>query len=300
MKTILTKIISSLLALFCSATISSMLLKMNVNAATVTPRLVVTGSEIDSESVKAGDDFTMLIHLKNESTSKLSNIKFTFSTLDNEIVPTSGSNSLYLESVGKEETVDIEVEMTTRKDLDPKTYSVTLSYSYEEDNWRSFEDSAELPVPIVKIPSLSITELKVSRDQIVMDGKTSCSLNVNNTGKCDISNITVSLEGDNIVNTKVFLGGLVADECRTADMTIKAAALGEGDVVAKVTYEDIEGNVYTEKETLKINVVEPVVEIPVEKTPIYMDYRVWIAAGVALVVFIVVTIIRKKREKAYA
>ena len=300
MKTILKKIMSSVLALAGTITLFSVLSGLSVNASVITPRLIVTGSEIDPGNVKAGEDFKLVIHMKNESKSKLTNIKFTFSTPDNEIVPKSGSDSLYMESVDKEETFDIEVGMKTRKDLDPKTYSVTLNYSYEEDNWRSFEDTVELPVPVVVIPSLSITELKVTRDTIVIEGKTSCSLNVNNTGKCSISNVTVSLEGDNIENTKVFLGRLEADASAMADMTIKSASLGEGDVVAKVTYEDNEGNVYTEKEILRINVIEPVVEIPVEETPVYMDYRIWIAAGIILIVIIIVTVIRKKREKAYA
>lgn len=300
MKTTLVKILSGVISLLGTITFVSQFLNPTVSATVVTPRLIVTGSDIDSDSVKAGDDFNLVIHMKNESTSKLTNIKLTLSTADNEIVPKSGSDSIYVDSVAKEESFDVEVEMSSRKDLDPKTYSIALSYSYEEGDWRSFEDSATIPVSIIQIPSLSITELTTARSSIVNEGKTSCSLNVNNTGKCVIRNVTVSLEGENIVNTETFVGKLELDESKTVDMSIKAASLGEGDVNVKVTYEDNEGNVYTEKDTLKINVVEPVVEVPVVKAPFYMNPIVWAVAGGVLVIFIVSTIIRKKREKAYA
>ena len=49
-------------------------LKAPVNADVV-PRLIITGSDIDKDEVKAGDDFELTIHMKNESKKKLTNIK---------------------------------------------------------------------------------------------------------------------------------------------------------------------------------------------------------------------------------
>jgi hypothetical protein len=65
--------------------------------AYATPRLVVTGADIKGGSVKAGDKFSMVIHLKNESNYKLVNVSLKLSSDDNQIVTASGSDSLYIE-----------------------------------------------------------------------------------------------------------------------------------------------------------------------------------------------------------
>ena len=45
-----------------------------VNAAFLTPRLIVTGSEITSGPVTAGEDFEMVIHLQHNSIMSGSNL----------------------------------------------------------------------------------------------------------------------------------------------------------------------------------------------------------------------------------
>ncbi|MBO7425666.1 MAG: hypothetical protein K6G47_08675 [Clostridia bacterium] len=268
--------------------------------ADVVPRLIITGSDIDKDEIKAGDDFELTIHMKNESKKKLTNIKLTLSSEENNIVPKSGTNSIYVDSVDKEAEFDVAVEMTTKSDLLPNTYSVNVKYAYEEDDWRFFEDEAELTVPIVQIPKLSVTGMKLTRDSVIIDGKTSCSLRVNNTGKSDIYNVNVVLKGNNIQTTDDFIGSIPIENSVDVDLSVLSTALGTGDIVAEVTYEDAQGNVYSNESSVTLSVVEPVIEPVIEKEPIYMDRRLWVAGGVVLLVIVVGTIIRKKREKAYA
>lgn len=274
-------------------------LKAPVNADVV-PRLIITGSDIDKDEVKAGDDFELTIHMKNESKKKLTNIKLVLSSEENNIVPKSGTNSVYVDSVDKEAELDVVVEMTTKSGLLPNTYSVNVKYAYEEDDWRFFEDEAELTVPIVQVPKLSVTGMKLTRDSIIIDSKTSCSVRVNNTGKSDIYNVSVTLKGNNIQTTEEFIGYLPMEVSKDVDLSVLSTALGTGDIVAEVTYEDAQGNVYTDKSSVTLSVLEPVIEPVVEKEPFYMDKRLWVAGGVVLLVIVVGTIIRKKREKAYA
>lgn len=274
-------------------------LKTPVNADVV-PRLIITGSDIDGDEVKAGDDFDLTIHMKNESKKKLTNIKLVLSSEENNVVPKSGTNSVYIDSVDKESELDVVVEMTTKSDLLPNTYSVNVKYAYEEDDWRFFEDEAELTVPIVQIPKLSVTGMKLTRDSVIIDGKTSCAIRVNNTGKSDIYNVSVTLKGNNIQTTEEFIGFLPMEVSKDVDLSVLSTALGTSDIIAEVTYEDSQGNVYTDNSSVTLSVLEPVIEPVIEKEPIYMDRRLWVAGGVVLLVIIVGTIIRKKREKAYA
>ena len=298
MKTVCAKLLSAALVLLSTVSVFAGA-KGRANAVVI-PRLIVTESKVTSGEVKAGDDFEMVIHMKNESKNKLTNVKLELSSEGNEVVPKSGTNSLYITEIDKEAEIDVSVDMTTRSDLVPGTYSVSLHYIYEDNDWRTFEDNAVLSVPVVQIPKLSLTEMKLTRDTIFLDGKTSCSLKINNTGKSDISNVSVVIDGNNIKSVERFIGKLPVDMSQDIDLSLLATELGTGDIKATVTYEDSEGNIYTEEDSLQLEVMEPVIEEVVVETPIYQQPIAWIIAGAVLFVVIIVNVIRKKREKKYA
>ena len=86
-------------------------LKQTVNAASYyTPRLIVTGSEVDAERVNAGDEFDLTVHFMNESEdTHLYNIKIAFTSPDNVIYPAEGTNVHYISSVEDEEEFDVTI-----------------------------------------------------------------------------------------------------------------------------------------------------------------------------------------------
>lgn len=304
MKTLLTKA----LATAACATIAAVgfsgvtALQHDVYAAYYTPRLMVTGSEVSKDRINAGDEFDLTVHFINESEdTHLYNIKIAFTSDDNNIYPVNGTNVYYVDSVEDEEEFDVTISMASRSDLDPKPYTVNISYEFEDMEKMYYQDSSEIVVPIYQTPSLSVSDMKLTKSNIEIDTKTSFSMKLNNTGKTGIYNVAVSVEGDMINNTDTVVGNLEKGNNTTIDLSLKGSEVGSGDIKVKVTYEDADGNSYNISKTMNLTVEEPApVELVTEEVPSFNMVYV-IAAVVAIVVIIVVVnIIRKVREKKYA
>ncbi len=268
--------------------------------AYATPKLIVTGSDIKGGSVKAGDAFSMVVHLKNESKSKLVNISLKISSEDNQIITTSGSDTIYIDTIEKEEEMDITLDLKTRGNLEQKNYSVKVEYTYEDNSWDTYNDSASLSVPVVQDSRASISEKRLTKKEIVVDGKTSLSYKINNTGKGSIYNVTSEITGDTISDISTYTGTIEVGQSGTVDLSISGVKAGNDKIKVKVTYEDSEGKVNTLTDEFDIVVTEPVVETVVEEAP-QNNTTIMIAGGaiVLLLLIIIIGVVRKARNKKF-
>lgn len=101
------------------------------------PRVIVTGFDTNPAEVHAGSDFTLTIHLKNTSKkTKVQNMLFELEaptegtdeqTSAPAFLPTSGSNSIYLDGIKADGTADISITLNAKADLLQKPYSINLS-----------------------------------------------------------------------------------------------------------------------------------------------------------------------------
>ena len=276
-----------------------------VNAAYTTPRLMVTGCDIKGNVVKAGDEFEMVLHLKNEATStKLTNIKLKLSCDDNLIVPSSGSDSIYIDELAKEEETDVSVKMKTKTDLEQKNYIVNVAYAYENSWGESFDDSASVTVPVIQDSKIGISEIKLSKSELTEGGKTSLSFKVNNMGLDKLRNVSVEFSGDTIEEITYFVGTIESGESGSVDMTITPDKVGNDDIHITVTYEDVLGNSKTMEETVGLVVNEEVAEeeAAVEPETSAAKLPVVPIAGVAAIFVIVMIIgraVKKRNLKKY-
>ena len=222
-----------------------------------TPRLVVTGRDIKGDSVKAGDEFDMVIHLKNESNStKLRNISVKLSSEENQIITTSGSDSIYIDSLDKEAECDVTVKMKARENLEQKNYTVNVEYNYEDNSKNSFDGSASVTVPVEQEARLGISEVKLSKSELDVDGKTSLSFKVNNMGLDTLRNVTIEFSGDTIQEISYYSGTIESGASSNVDMTITPDKVGNDDIHIKVSFEDATGNVSTYEDTVALSVNE--------------------------------------------
>ena len=125
-----------------------------IASAETTPRLIITGFTTDKDEVKSGDTFEMTVSIQNVSKkSDISNIKLTFSTANNEIVPASGSSTMYIEKIAKEEVYELKITMKAGADLSSKSYVMDVKFSYEDRYGSPIEDATTLVIPVYKYTS---------------------------------------------------------------------------------------------------------------------------------------------------
>lgn len=273
----------------------------SVEAAYKTPKLVVTGADISGGSVKAGDNFTMTIHLKNESKTKLGNISLKLSSEDSQITTVSGSDCIYIDSIDKEEETDVEVELSTRGNLEQKNYAVNIEYSYEDNSWNVYDETASVTVPVTQDSSASISEKRLTKNEIEVDGKTSLSFKVNNTGKATIYNISTEITGDTISDISTYIGSIEVGQSGTVDLSLTGEQVGSDSINVKVTYEDAEGNKGTVTDEIDFNVTEQVVEeASAEETPNVSMAMIGSAGIIAVILLVIIfSVIRRVRDKKY-
>ena len=122
------------------------------------PRVIVTGFDTNPAEVHAGSDFTLTIHLKNTSKkTKVQNMLFELQaptegsdeqTSAPAFLPTSGSNSIYLDGIKADGTADISITLNAKANLLQKPYSINLSMKYEGSQATQIESSSSISIPV--------------------------------------------------------------------------------------------------------------------------------------------------------
>ena len=271
--------------------------------AYATPKLIVTGADIKGGSVKAGDEFTMVLHLKNESKSKLNNITLKVSSEESMIITSSGSDTFYIENIEKEAETDVTLDLKTRGNLEQKNYTLNVSYTYEDNSRNTYEETAAVTVPVVQDSRATISEKRLTKSEVTVDGKTSLSFKINNTGKGSIYNVTSEITGETITDISTYTGTIDVGMSGTVDLSINAEKAGTDKINVKVTYEDAEGNVNTVTDSFDFKVTAPeastITDAAAEAQQGNPGLLIAIIIIVILVIVIIVGAVKRAREKKF-
>lgn len=283
-----------------------MLLGFSVIAsAETTPRLIITGFTTDKDEVKSGDTFEMTVSVQNVSKkSDISNIKLTFSTANNEIVPASGSSTMYIEKIAKEETYELKITMKAGADLSSKSYVMDVKLSYEDRYGSPIEDATTLVIPVVQNQRVSVGSLDVQSQAIMEGEQTDISFTVNNQGRGEIYNVNAKVVGDGIEATDAFVGNVPSGGTGYVDITVTATdyTAATGTVQAVVTFEDSVGNESQITQDIALEVFEyeepvddfsdiDIVEEPAGVNPLAL------AAVVVVLVIVLAVVVKKRKQK---
>ena len=186
-------------------------------------------------------------------------------------------------------------------DLEEKPYTINVSYEYEDKEKMYYQDSSEIVIPVYLTPVLSVSDMKLTKNEIDLNNKTSFSMKLNNVGKCSVYNVSVAVEGDMINNADTVIGNIDSGNNSTVDLSLKGVNAGSGDFNVTVKYEGADGKTYEIKKAMSLTVNEPVaVELSAEEAPAFNMTYVIVAVVAVVIIIVVVTIVRKKREKKYA
>ncbi len=280
------------------------------------PRVIVTGFSTDPAEVKAGSDFKLIIHLKNTSKKvKVSNLLFELAAPvsgDNEtaspaFLPTSGSNSIYLDSIGANGTADISIQLNAKADLVQKPYEINLTMVYEDDKASQIEGSSSVSIPVKQEPRFEFSKFEVMPETIEVGGEANVTCSLYNLGKVKLYNVRALFEGDDIETQEVFLGNVDMGQSASIDamLTGASATTGEGKVKMTLSYEDESGRVTETQKEIDLTVEE----LLYEETEDMMNGDTepeeqsggisvgWIILGGAVLLIVVIILVRRRKKK---
>ena len=282
------------------------------------PRVIVTGFDTNPAEVHAGSDFTLTIHLKNTSKkTKVQNMLFELEaptegtdeqTSAPAFLPTSGSNSIYLDGIKADGTADISITLNAKADLLQKPYSINLSMMYEDSQATQIDSSSSISIPIKQDARFEFSEFEISPQTIEVGGEANVMCSLYNLGRIKLYNAKARFEGNGIKKQEIFIGNVEAGATGSIDAMLQGEKVTNGNskITMTLSYEDESGNISETTKDFELEVTEAV-----DDSDMYMNTDGDAEAGsngfpvVPVVVVIViiagavaaVVIVKKKKKK---
>ena len=280
------------------------------------PRVIVTGFTTDPAEVRAGSDFTLTIHLKNTSrTMRVSNMLFDMEAptegKDEQstapaFLPTSGSNSVYLEGIAAGGTADISLQLNAKADLLQKPYSIELNMKYEDANAQQIEAASSVSIPVKQDARFEFSDFEISPESIAVGEEANVMCSLYNLGRIKLYNLKAVFEGACIEKEEVFIGNVESGATASIDAMLegKKAGKGPGKVTMTVSYEDESGNISKTTKDFQMEVLDAVEEevtdevmMPEETSLGFPVLPVVLLAALAVILAVVFVIKKKKKAR---
>ena len=217
------------------------------------PRVVVTGFETEPKDVHAGESFMLTLHLKNTSTAtSVNNMIFEIvaavegkdeDTTYAAFLPTAGSSTIFVDSIGKNGTRDIQIEMEAKADLTQKPYAVDVNMSYEDEHVNAYTNKTSVSIPVKQEARVDISEPEVMPSSIEVGSESNIMSNIYNMGKTKLYNVQVKTESDTVSGGDAFIGNLDSGATGSVDIYVigQSATMDEGLIRLQISYEDETG-----------------------------------------------------------
>ena len=287
---------------------------------TSTPRLIVTGFDTDPEQVRAGDTFTLTVHMKNTAKrTAVSNVEFTLKAATEgkdadavyeAFLPVAGSSTIYVESIPAGGTTDLVIDMKAKADLAQKPYVLNIDMKYEDEKLKEFTASSSVSIPVYQEARYEISEPEVMPSSIDVGSESNVMFSIYNTGKTTLYNVSVRFEGDSVSGGEAFVGNIQSGGTGNVDtmLTGVAPTTDDGIIKAIISFEDNETNKTEVEKELTLYVSEPVYDdMDMNDYDMSDDTKsglpIWakiLLVLVVIAVFVAAVIIVKKKKKARA
>lgn len=287
-------------------------------------RLIVDSYYTIPETIYAGDEFELVLNMKNASTSvPASNILFNLESekvSDSAVFTTeTGSSSLVVNSLAAGQSTEVRARFVARAGVDQRSYAITIKEKYDSPEFKNAEESIVVDIPVKQYARLSTSTIDVMPGSIAVGSESNVMFGINNTGKVILYNVTVAFESDSIKTTDAYVGNIKPGETGNVDtmLTGITPTTDDGTIKIRIQYEDENGVAAepVEKE-LTLTVTEDMGDeldmgldpglgagaVDTEGGLSYWDkYKALIVAGAVAVVaagIIIALRVRKKRKAA--
>ena len=211
-------------------------------------RIIVDSYYTIPEQIYAGDEFELVMNMKNASTSvPASNILFNLESekvSDSAVFTTqSGTSSLVVDNMAPGQTTEVRAKFTAKAGVDQRSYAITVKEKYDSPEFKNAEESIVVDIPVKQYARLSTSTIDVMPDSMSVGAESNVMFGINNTGKVILYNVTVTFEADSIKKTDAYVGNIKPGETGNVDtmLTGVAPTQDEGIIRIRIDYEDENG-----------------------------------------------------------
>ena len=278
------------------------------------PIVIVGQYAVNPVVVKAGENFNLAIGFMNtHKTKAVHNLKANLKIVaqgekdtGTVFAPVKASNTFYIADLQPGEMLMKEITMYTIPSASPRTYEISVEMTYEDEEGNEIPMTENIGIPVEQPTKIDIGDISVDIGQVGMP--TSLSALLYNTGKTNVTNVVVHIEGEgfSVQDNKVFIGELQSQQQETYEPSLIPEKEGilTGQLI--IDYEDTTGEAKQIVHEFSFE-VEPAMEMPEEVFDEEMleeeapksnlKLKIGIAVGIVVIIGVIVVVILKKRKK---
>ncbi len=227
------------------------------------PRVILDNYVLNPSTVNMGESFTFSFTIKNTSTERtVKNLQVSLTSSEGTVMPASGSNSFYVAELGPEQSTTLNLQMTTKYDVEKTTYPLTLNFNYEDAKANPYTSDVNLTIPVFLPTKLTLQNQNYPESGMVNQGNY-LSFEYINKGKGTIYNLTVSVEGNiqTDIGSSSYIGNVDSGYSDSMEIMVTPLEAGVQNCKLILTYEDAAGNQLRTEEPFVMAVEE---ELPME------------------------------------
>lgn len=287
------------------------------------PKIIVSEYQSDPRIVMAGEEFNLYMTFLNTHPEKaVRNVKMYLTMVEetsgesetsaNIFTPVDSSNTFYFDSIAPKGTVDKSIRLYTMPDAQPKTYTITVNFEYEDLEGNEFTATELLGINVKQSSKVETSEISMP-PTMELGMYNSLYFDIYNTGNVELSNVKVLLSGDvDTQNKSTYLGNCAKGDSLYYEGSFAVLNVGENNVVVTLQYSDPSGEVISQEMTYTIEGTEPApmdptmmddpsMMAPEETGPSMKTIVIGAVCGVVVLIVIVIVVrkIKKKRADAY-
>lgn len=285
------------------------------------PKLIIADYSYGSDSVLAGEEFELTLHIKNTSSSEATqNIKVSLASEGSVFIPVDSSNSVFIDRIGAGQQVTKVIRLKTKVDAEVRLYTIDIKMAYEDGSGKSY-DSQNNPYVESEAISLSVSQpIRLETGELMMPYEvfSGSPFNIDqefyNLGKSTMYNLVIKIEGVEVRDSQYFVGNF--EPGRSDFYSVQATAMEPGEFEGKLifNFEDALGTKQSVEKTFKYIVMEQQMpneddkDYPME--PQFPDesqskkgipsWIYYVVGGILLVVIIVIVMKRRAKRRAKA
>lgn len=214
------------------------------NKALPVARLIIDNVHTEPKNPKAGDAFDIVITLVNTSkTLYLQNLLLSYSVADDALLPAGeATNYIYIKKINADARYEQRIPVVSQPELSSKLVKVDVAVEFEDKKMAALSASQTLTIAVQPVQRIKVDELKLPTGSVVALDNYDISVNVANTGKTKLYNLSASVVSDdpNLSTAgSTFYGGDL-DPAASKTLELSCTPIEEGSYSGRVeiTYED--------------------------------------------------------------
>lgn len=277
------------------------------------PILMVSSASFGGKSVQAGSEFPLNLTITNTSGKPLRNIKVTIDEAKGMILPSQGSNSFFINSIGAGASYGKLVPMVVTHDAAAGNGVLMVKMSYEDLDGKALSSEDTITVPITQQDRLVIDDI-LDPGYLVAGEMGYAQIKYYNMGQTTLNNLRIAVSGDFTIDgdSSQYVGNMANGRSDYFSFNFMPNSEGTMNGKAVFTYENAQGEEQVIEKDFSFE-IQPAPEFdpnemdfPVEEEKHgFAALPIWgkglVALGVLLAVILAIKGIKKhKKAKAEA